>query len=45
MKAVHLDRQPEPAKLPGPAGAALAIKLRHLRYFAALAGAGSFTRG
>jgi DNA-binding transcriptional LysR family regulator len=44
MRAAHLDRQPEPVKLPGSAGAALAIELRHLRYFAALADAGSFTR-
>ncbi len=43
MKAAHLDRQPEPVKLPGSA-AALAVELRHLRYFAALADAGSFTR-
>jgi hypothetical protein len=39
-----LDRQPEPVKLPRPAGAASAIELRHLRYFVALADAGSFTR-
>jgi hypothetical protein len=45
MKAAHLDRQPEPVKLPGPAGAALAIELRHLRCFVALPDAGSFTRG
>jgi len=44
MRAAHLDRQPEPVKLPGSAGAALAIELRHLRYFVALADAGSFTR-
>jgi DNA-binding MarR family transcriptional regulator len=44
MEAAHLDRQPEPVKLPRPAGAALAIELRHLRYFVALADAGSFTR-
>jgi Bacterial regulatory helix-turn-helix protein, lysR family len=43
MKAAHSDRQPEPVKLPGSA-AALAVELRHLRYFAALADAGSFTR-
>jgi DNA-binding transcriptional LysR family regulator len=39
-----LDRQPEPLKLSSPVGAALAIELRHLRYFVALADAGSFTR-
>jgi len=39
-----LDRQLEPVKLPRPAGAASAIELRHLRYFVALADAGSFTR-
>ena len=44
MTAAHSDRPPEPAKLPGPVGAALAIELRHLRYFVALADAGSFTR-
>jgi molybdenum-dependent DNA-binding transcriptional regulator ModE len=33
----------EPAALPGAAGAPLAIELRHLRYFAAVADAGSFT--
>ncbi len=44
MKAAHSDRQPEPVKLPGSVGAALAIELRHLRYFVALADAGSFTR-
>ena len=44
MNAAHSDRQPEPVKLPGPVGAALAIELRHLRYFVALADAGSFTR-
>ena len=44
MKAAHVDRQPEPVKPPGPAGAALAIELRHLRYFVTLADAGSFTR-
>src|SRR5487761_46092 len=43
MEAAHLDRQPEPVKLPRPAGAASAIELRHLRYFVALADAGSFT--
>jgi DNA-binding transcriptional LysR family regulator len=35
--------QPEPAGLPGAAGAPQAIELRHLRYFAAVAEAGSFT--
>ena len=44
MKAAHSDRQPEPVKLPRSVGAALAIELRHLRYFVALADAGSFTR-
>ena len=44
MEAAHLDRQPEPVKVPRPAGAALAMELRHLRYFVALADAGSFTR-
>ena len=44
MKAAYSDREPEPVKLPGSAGAALAIELRHLRYFVALADAGSFTR-
>jgi DNA-binding transcriptional LysR family regulator len=44
MKAAHSDRQPEPGKLPRSAGAALAVELRHLRYFVALADAGSFTR-
>ena len=44
MKAAHADRQPEPANLPASAGPPLAIELRHLRYFVALADAGSFTR-
>jgi DNA-binding transcriptional LysR family regulator len=35
--------QTEPAGLPGAAGAPQAIELRHLRYFAAVADAGSFT--
>ena len=39
-----MDRQPEPVKLSGSIGPALAIELRHLRYFVALADAGSFTR-
>jgi DNA-binding transcriptional LysR family regulator len=39
-----LDREPEPVKPPKPTGAAQAIELRHLRYFVALADAGSFTR-
>ncbi len=39
-----LNHQPEPVKLSGSVGAALAIELRHLRYFVALADAGSFTR-
>jgi DNA-binding transcriptional LysR family regulator len=45
MKAAHLDRQPEPVTLPGSAVAPLAIELRHLRYFVALADAGSFGLG
>jgi DNA-binding transcriptional LysR family regulator len=44
MRGSPLDRQPEPLKLPGPVGAAQAIELRHLRYFVALADAGSFTQ-
>jgi DNA-binding transcriptional LysR family regulator len=44
MTTAHRDRPPEPVKLPGPVGAASAIELRHLRYFVALADAGSFTR-
>jgi len=44
MKPPLPDRPPEPARLPGPAGAALALELRHLRYFVAVADAGSFTR-
>src|ERR1700684_1428205 len=44
MKAAHSDREPEPVKLSGSAGATLAIELRHLRYFVALADAGNFTR-
>ena len=35
--------QAEPAVLPVAAGAPQAIELRHLRYFAAVADAGSFT--
>src|SRR5690349_1414695 len=35
--------QAEPVALPEAAGAPLAIELRHLRYFAAVADAGSFT--
>jgi DNA-binding transcriptional LysR family regulator len=44
MTTAHRDRPPEPVKLPGPVGSASAIELRHLRYFVALADAGSFTR-
>jgi DNA-binding transcriptional LysR family regulator len=44
MKAADSDRQPEPVTLPGSAAAPLAVELRHLRYFVALADAGSFTR-
>jgi DNA-binding transcriptional LysR family regulator len=42
--AAQSDRPPEPVKLPGSVAAALAIELRHLRYFTALADAGNFTR-
>ena len=35
--------QAEPAGLPESAGAPQALELRHLRYFAAVADAGSFT--
>ena len=44
MKAAYSDRQLEPVKLPKSAGPPLAIELRHLRYFVALADAESFTR-
>ena len=44
MKAAYSDRQLEPVKMPRSAGPPLAIELRHLRYFVALADAGSFTR-
>jgi hypothetical protein len=44
MTAALSDRQPEPVKVPRSAAAPLAIELRHLRYFAALADAGNFTR-
>ena len=44
MTTAQRDRPPEPVKLPGPVGSASAIELRHLRYFVALADAGSFTR-
>src|SRR6266513_112142 len=37
------DGRAEPVALPEVAGAPLAIELRHLRYFAAVADAGSFT--
>ena len=41
---VGMNRGPaEPAGLPGAAGAPQALELRHLRYFVALADAGSFT--
>jgi DNA-binding transcriptional LysR family regulator len=42
--AAQSERPPEPVKLPGSVAAALAIELRHLRYFTALADAGNFTR-
>src|ERR1700683_1417261 len=44
MKTAHSDRQRELVKLPKPAGVPAAIELRHLRYFVAIADAGSFTR-
>jgi DNA-binding transcriptional LysR family regulator len=44
LKAADSDRQPEPVTLSGSVAASLAIELRHLRYFVALADAGSFTR-
>jgi DNA-binding transcriptional LysR family regulator len=44
MRTTHSDRQPEPVQLPRSATAPLGIELRHLRYFVALADAGSFTR-
>ena len=44
MKAAYSDRQLEPVELAKSAGTPLAIELRHLRYFTALADAGSFTR-
>jgi len=36
--------QAEPVRLPAAAAAPLGLELRHLRYFAAVAGAGTFTR-
>jgi DNA-binding transcriptional LysR family regulator len=44
MTAAQSDRELEPVKLPGSGSAPLAVELRHLRYFVALADAGSFTR-
>src|ERR1700691_391383 len=44
MTAAQSERPAEPVKPSGPAGAPLAIELRHLRYLVALADAGSFTR-
>src|SRR5271156_1077431 len=44
MKAAQSEHELEPVNLPRSVGAASAIELRHLRYFAALADAGSFTR-
>jgi len=43
QRAGQNRRPAEPAGLPGAAGAPQAIELRHLRYFVALADAGSFT--
>jgi DNA-binding transcriptional LysR family regulator len=43
LRTAMKQGQAEPAGLPGAAGAPHAIELRHLRYFAAVADAGSFT--
>src|SRR5262249_8745574 len=42
-QGVAMARLPEPVALPRTAGAPQAIELRHLRYFVAVAEAGSFT--
>jgi hypothetical protein len=42
-RAARRQGQAEPVGLPKAAGAPQAIELRHLRYFAAVADAGSFT--
>jgi DNA-binding transcriptional LysR family regulator len=44
LKAAYSDRQPGPGNPPATSGAPPAVELRHLRYFVALAEAGSFTR-
>jgi DNA-binding transcriptional LysR family regulator len=44
MRAAQSDCEPEPVNRPTSPATPLAIELRHLRYFVALADAGSFTR-